>query len=58
MGIYKNVNSSALEVSMEVYYKILNNILDYNKIEAGKISMPVPTRLMARVESVDTGLPN
>jgi hypothetical protein len=29
LGIYKNVNSSALELSMEVYYKILNNILDY-----------------------------
>lgn len=28
-GIYKNVNSSALELSMELYYKILNNILDY-----------------------------
>ena len=29
LGIYKNVNSNALELSMEVYYKILNNILDY-----------------------------
>ena len=28
-GIYKNVNSRALEFSMEAYYKILNNILDY-----------------------------
>jgi hypothetical protein len=29
LGIYKNVNSNALEFSMEAYYKILNNILDY-----------------------------
>ena len=28
-GIYKNVNSKALEISVEVYYKLLNNILDY-----------------------------
>jgi hypothetical protein len=29
LGFYKNINSKALEVSMEGYYKILNNILDY-----------------------------
>ncbi len=29
VGIYKNINSNALEISMEAYYKILNNILDY-----------------------------
>ncbi len=28
-GIYKNVNSKALELSAEIYYKLLNNILDY-----------------------------
>lgn len=28
-GIYKNINSKALEFSVETYYKILNNILDY-----------------------------
>ena len=28
-GIYKNINSKALELSVEVYYKLLNNILDY-----------------------------
>lgn len=28
-GIYKNVNSNALEISVEAYYKLLNNILDY-----------------------------
>jgi hypothetical protein len=28
-GIYKNMNSKALEVSVELYYKLLNNILDY-----------------------------
>jgi hypothetical protein len=29
LGIYKNVNSKAVELSVETYYKILNNILDY-----------------------------
>jgi hypothetical protein len=29
LGFYKNINSKALEVSVEGYYKILNNILDY-----------------------------
>jgi hypothetical protein len=29
VGIYKNMNRNALEVSMEAYYKILDNILDY-----------------------------
>jgi hypothetical protein len=28
-GIYKNINSKAVELSVETYYKILNNILDY-----------------------------
>jgi len=28
-GIYKNVNSKAVELSVETYYKILDNILDY-----------------------------
>jgi hypothetical protein len=28
-GIYKNLNSKAVELSVETYYKILNNILDY-----------------------------
>ena len=28
-GIYKNVNSKALEISVEAYYKLLNNVLDY-----------------------------
>ena len=29
LGLYKNFNSKALELSVEGYYKILNNILDY-----------------------------
>lgn len=29
LGIYKNLNSKAIETSVEAYYKILNNILDY-----------------------------
>ena len=29
LGFYKNINSKALEASVEGYYKILNNILDY-----------------------------
>jgi hypothetical protein len=29
LGFYKNINSKTLEVSVEGYYKILNNILDY-----------------------------
>jgi hypothetical protein len=29
IGIYKNLNSNALELSAEAYYKLLNNILDY-----------------------------
>jgi len=29
LGIYKNMNSKAIELSAEGYYKILNNILDY-----------------------------
>lgn len=29
IGIYRNINSKALELSVEAYYKILNNILDY-----------------------------
>lgn len=29
LGLYKNINNKSLETSMEVYYKILNNILDY-----------------------------
>ena len=28
-GIYKSVNSNALEISLEAYYKFLKNILDY-----------------------------
>ena len=28
-GIYKNLNRKAVEISVETYYKILNNILDY-----------------------------
>lgn len=28
-GLYKNINSKAIELSAEAYYKILNNILDY-----------------------------
>ncbi len=28
-GIYKNLNSKAVELSVETYYKILSNILDY-----------------------------
>ena len=29
LGIYKNLNSKAIETSMEVYYKNIKNILDY-----------------------------
>jgi hypothetical protein len=29
LGIYKNMNNKALEISVEGYYKILKNILDY-----------------------------
>lgn len=29
LGIYKNLNRKAIETSVEAYYKILNNILDY-----------------------------
>jgi hypothetical protein len=29
LGIYKNLNNKALEISVEGYYKILKNILDY-----------------------------
>ena len=29
LGIYKNLNNKAIETSVEGYYKILNNILDY-----------------------------
>lgn len=29
VGIYKNMNRNALEISMEAYYKILDDILDY-----------------------------
>jgi hypothetical protein len=29
LGLYKNMNSKALETSVEVYYKNINNILDY-----------------------------
>jgi hypothetical protein len=29
LGIYRNMNSKAVETSVEVYYKILKNILDY-----------------------------
>ena len=29
LGIYKNLNSKAIETSMEVYYKRIKNILDY-----------------------------
>ncbi len=29
LGLYKNMSSKAIETSVEVYYKILNNILDY-----------------------------
>lgn len=29
LGIYKNLNIKAIEISMEVYYKNLKNILDY-----------------------------
>jgi hypothetical protein len=29
LGIYKNINSKALETSLEVYYKNIKNILDY-----------------------------
>ncbi|MGD0755940.1 MAG: TonB-dependent receptor [Bacteroidales bacterium] len=29
LGIYKNLSSKAIETSVEAYYKILNNILDY-----------------------------
>jgi hypothetical protein len=29
LGLYKNMSSKALETSVEVYYKIIDNILDY-----------------------------
>jgi CarboxypepD_reg-like domain/TonB-dependent Receptor Plug Domain len=29
LGIYKNMNSKAIEISLEAYYKRINNILDY-----------------------------
>jgi hypothetical protein len=29
LGVYKNLNNKALEISVEGYYKILKNILDY-----------------------------
>jgi len=32
LGIYKNMNSKAIETSMEVYYKRIKNILDYKGV--------------------------
>jgi hypothetical protein len=29
LGVYKNMNSKAIELSVEAYYKILKNVLDY-----------------------------